>query len=78
VSLQIEEEKDAAPWKPGCPEIFIKKWCDYSSKYGLAYLLSDNSLGVSFNDGSRMFAFPQAAVFAYEEKAKFSDGQWRN
>lgn len=33
---------------------FVKKWVDYSSKYGLGYLLSDRSTGIYFNDSSKI------------------------
>ena len=34
--------------------IFVKKWVDYSSKYGLGYLLSNGNTGIYFNDASKM------------------------
>lgn len=33
---------------------FIKKWYDHSEKYGLAYLLSDNTTGAYFNDTTKI------------------------
>ncbi len=33
---------------------FVKKWVDYSAKYGLGYLLSDGTTGICFNDSSKM------------------------
>lgn len=39
-------------------EIFVKKWVDYSSKYGLGYLLSNGSAGVFFNDCTKMVLDP--------------------
>lgn len=33
---------------------FVKKWVDYSSKYGLGYLLSNRSTGIYFNDCSKI------------------------
>ena len=33
---------------------FIKKWYDHSEKYGLAYLLSDNTAGAYFNDTTKI------------------------
>ena len=33
---------------------FVRKWVDYSSKYGLGYLLSDRSTGIYFNDASKI------------------------
>jgi polo-like kinase 1 len=38
----------------GYSPIYVKKWVDYSSKYGLGYLLSDGSTGIYFNDSSKM------------------------
>ena len=34
--------------------IYVKKWVDYSSKYGLGYLLSDGTTGIYFNDSTKM------------------------
>ena len=34
--------------------VFVKKWVDYSSKYGLGYLLSDGTTGIYFNDSSKI------------------------
>eukprot|EP00118_Oscarella_pearsei_P026386 m.309833 g.309833 ORF g.309833 m.309833 type:complete len:600 (+) comp48146_c0_seq1:94-1893(+) len=36
------------------PIYWISKWVDYSDKYGLGYQLSDNSVGVLFNDNTRI------------------------
>lgn len=36
------------------PEVWVKKWVDYSSKYGLGYLLSNNATGVFFNDSTKI------------------------
>ncbi len=35
-------------------EVYVKKWVDYSSKYGLGYLLSNGSSGVFFNDSTKI------------------------
>ena len=35
-------------------EVWVKKWVDYSSKYGLGYLLSDSTTGIYFNDSTKM------------------------
>lgn len=37
--------------------VSVKKWIDYSSKYGIGYALSNGSIGVYFNDSSKMLAF---------------------
>ena len=36
-----------------CP-LFITKWIDYSNKYGFGFQLSDKSVGVFFNDNTRI------------------------
>jgi polo-like kinase 1 len=34
--------------------IYVKKWVDYSTKYGLGYLLSNGATGIYFNDSTKM------------------------
>ncbi|XP_076276302.1 serine/threonine-protein kinase PLK1 isoform X1 [Lasioglossum baleicum] len=34
--------------------LFITKWIDYSNKYGLSFQLSDKSVGVLFNDNTKI------------------------
>ena len=34
--------------------VFITKWIDYSNKYGFGFQLSDKSVGVLFNDHTRI------------------------
>ena len=34
--------------------LWVTKWVDYSNKYGFGYQLADKSVGVLFNDTSRM------------------------
>ena len=45
---------------------------DYSSKYGLGYLLSNGSTGVFFNDSTKIISNPKYAYFEYMER-KFND-----
>jgi len=45
-------------------DVHVLKWYDYSSKYGLAYVLSNGALGVCFNDGSKLIA-PNKENFEY-------------
>ena len=49
-------------------EVFVKKWIDYSSKYGLGYLLSNGSLGVFYNDSSKIIVHPKNLYFEYMER----------
>lgn len=34
--------------------IHCKKWIDYTSKYGLGYVLSNGAVGVFFNDATKI------------------------
>ncbi|XP_014221745.1 serine/threonine-protein kinase polo [Trichogramma pretiosum] len=36
------------------PFLWVSKWVDYSDKYGFGYQLSDDGVGVMFNDGTRI------------------------
>jgi len=49
-------------------EVWIQKWVDYSSKYGLGYLLSDGSNGVFFNDSTKIILHPNGHNLNYIEK----------
>ena len=49
-------------------EISVKKWIDYSSKYGLGYILSDGNIGVYFNDSTKIIYKPNGANFIYIER----------
>lgn len=37
-----------------CQPLFISKWIDYSNRYGFGFQLSDRSVGVLFNDSTRI------------------------
>lgn len=46
----------------------MTKWVDYSSKYGLGYLLSDSSAGVFFNDSTKIVSEVAGSNFYYYER----------
>jgi len=48
-------------------DICLKKWIDYSSKYGLAYTLSDGHVGLYFNDSTKIIYKPNGTKFIYIE-----------
>ena len=52
------------------PTIWVKKWVDYSSKYGLGYLLSNGSSGAYFNDATKILSEGNSSenVFNYIER----------
>ena len=49
-------------------ELHVKKWVDYSTKYGLGYLLSDGSTGVYFNDSTKMILDSKGEMVDYIER----------
>lgn len=55
-------------------EVWVKKWVDYSSKYGLGYFLSNESTGVFFNDSTKIVLDPNGCHFDYYER-RSSDRQ---
>lgn len=61
--IQDEAEDPAAT-----PVFWISKWVDYSDKYGLGYQLSDNSVGVWFNDFTRVILNGNQESLQYIEK----------
>lgn len=59
------------------PEVWVLKWVDYSSKYGLGYLLSNGATGVFFNDATKITLEPLCSRFCYIER-KSVDGKTEN
>lgn len=51
------------------PDVWVKQWIDYSAKYGIGYLLSTNSVGVFFNDSTKIICAPDGLRFQYIHKA---------
>ena len=50
------------------PEIYIVKFLDYTSKYGIGYILSNGFCGVHFNDRTNIILNPNSDIFYYEEQ----------
>ncbi|EGT38539.1 hypothetical protein CAEBREN_29611 [Caenorhabditis brenneri] len=50
------------------PIFWISKWVDYSDKYGIGYQLCDNSVGVLFNDNTRIVLDTAGNQLTYIEK----------
>ena len=38
--------------------LWVTKWVDYSNKYGFGFQLSNDSIGVLFNDTSKIILSP--------------------
>lgn len=57
VSQKSSPKSDVESPTGNCDEdngIWVKRWIDYSDRYGLAYLLSNNRVGAIFKDSTRM------------------------
>ena len=50
---------------PDGPTIWIKKWVDYTNKYGLGYMLSNGCAGVFFNDSTKIIGDHLGEQFQY-------------
>jgi hypothetical protein len=50
-------------------EVWVHKWVDYTSKYGVGYLLCDGSSGVYFNDSSKIVLEAHGDRFHYIERS---------
>lgn len=57
--------QDASSHAGVMPELWVTKWVDYSSKYGVGYILSDGSVGVYFNDSTKIILAPDSSTFDY-------------
>ena len=58
-----------ANYKSSSPgDVCVKKWIDYSNKYGLGYVLTNNCVGVYFNDSTKIIYKPNGMNFVYVEK----------
>ena len=62
------------PNKTG-PSVWIKKWVDYSTKYGLGYSLSNKTTGVYFNDNTKLIRSTKGEHlnYFYREAASRAD-----
>lgn len=56
------------PLRKDGADVWVKKWVDYSSKYGLGYLLSNNATGVFFNDATKIILDQNGTNFDYIER----------
>ncbi len=54
--------------------LFVSKWIDYSNKYGFGYQLSDKTVGVLFNEGTRICQSSTTAIMESNPDTSGSDG----
>ncbi|KAF2896488.1 hypothetical protein ILUMI_09691 [Ignelater luminosus] len=50
------------------PLVWVSKWVDYSDKYGFGYQLCDESVGVMFNDTTKLIMLPNGLNVHYIDK----------
>jgi polo-like kinase 1 len=55
-------------------DVWVVRYVDYTSKYGLGFLLNTGSAGVYFNDSTKIVLSPDGKVFQYIERKKKVDG----
>lgn len=65
--VEVDEEDTPTP-----PTIWVTRYIDYSSKYGLGFLMSDGSAGVYFNDATKIVLEPDGVSFDYIERSRRS------
>lgn len=78
--LSMYGDRGTAPARPVLAairdnEVWVKKWVDYSSKYGLGYCLSNEATGVFFNDSTKICLDPGGFYFDYMERRSSADRQ---
>ena len=63
----VQKQHDTVP-PADLPELWVHKWADYSSKYGIGYVFSDGAVGVSFNDSTNMILDQGGSSSSSEEE----------
>ena len=60
------KEKDTPKLKGA--EVYVVKWVDYTSKYGLGYLFNNGNIGVYFNDCTKILLSVKTNTINYVER----------
>jgi len=68
IAKMTSENARGSPVLSTSAEAWVKKWVDYSSKYGLGYLLTTGYIGVVFNDATKVVSSPDGSSFWYIER----------
>lgn len=50
------------------PRVNVAKWVDFSSKYGVGYLMNEGTAGVFFNDGTKIVTQRGSRNFTYIDR----------
>ncbi|XP_057378391.1 serine/threonine-protein kinase PLK1-like [Daphnia carinata] len=64
VPILMDEAEDPA----AIPMVWVSKWVDYSDKYGFGYQLSDDTIGVIFNDLTKLLLHVDGKAIQYVER----------
>lgn len=65
------------PIKNGHPNLFVSEWLDYTRKYGTGYILSNEIVGVHFNDFTKMLLNTETHEVTYIGSRPMSKrGKW--
>ncbi|KAL1421227.1 hypothetical protein MTO96_023205 [Rhipicephalus appendiculatus] len=62
------ERPDEAEDPASVPVFWVSKWVDYTDKYGLGYQLCDSSIGVLFNDTTRVILLNNNVSVTYVDE----------
>ena len=65
--IPSSNRKDDLQWNDQ-EEPYIKKWIDYSNKYGVGYILTSDACGAYFNDNSKLVLSSDNYLLNYFEK----------
>lgn len=63
-----EEAEEILPITPA--NLWISQWVDYTTKYGIGYMLSNGESGVYFNDSTKIISSADGKEFEYIEREK--------
>ncbi|KAG7390046.1 Serine/threonine-protein kinase plk1 [Phytophthora pseudosyringae] len=58
-----DEAEEIQPLVP--VSLWISQWVDYTSKYGIGYMLSNGASGVYYNDSTKLISSADGKVFEY-------------
>merc|ERR1712109_336288 len=64
-SARISNQEEECEDPKAVPLYWVAKWVDYSDKYGFGYALSDDSIGVVFNDLTKLLLLSDGSNIYY-------------
>ncbi|TMW56886.1 hypothetical protein Poli38472_002811 [Pythium oligandrum] len=73
---EIRLEQEAAGLEALVPaKLWLSQWVDYTSKYGMGYVLSNGSAGVYFNDSTKIISSGDGMTLEYMERVPEATAQ---